>query len=124
MRPHTLLAAALASCVLLAACGPAGETTTEPEASGAQSQASARPARINGRPNFNGVWQAMNTAYWNLEGGSAQAVPEFWRLGALFAVPPGQSVVEGGTIPYLPEALEQRTKNRAAWPTNDPETKC
>jgi hypothetical protein len=26
-----------------------------------------RPARIAGRPNFNGIWQALNTAYWNLE---------------------------------------------------------
>ena len=66
----------------------------------------------------------MNTAHWNIEGGPAQAVPELFRLGALFAVPPGQSVVEGGTIPYLPEALEQRNKNRASWPAADPETKC
>ena len=124
MRPHSPLAAALVSCVLLAACGPAGETATESTATGAQSAAAAQPARVNGHPNLNGVWQAMNTAHWNLEGGAAQAVPELWKLGALFAVPPGQSVVEGGTIPYLPEALEQREKNRAAWPANDPETKC
>jgi hypothetical protein len=83
-----------------------------------------KPARIDGHPNLNGVWQAMNTAYWNLEGGSAQAIPSAWKLGALFAVPPGPSVVEGGTIPYLPAALAQRDKNRAAWPANDPETKC
>ena len=124
MRLHSPLAAALASCVLLAACGPAGDTATESTATGAESVATAQPARINGHPNLNGVWQAMNTAHWNLEGGAAQAVPEYWRLGALFAVPPGQSVVEGGTIPYLPEALEQRDKNRVAWPANDPETKC
>ena len=91
---------------------------------GLHGPASATGARINGHPNLNGVWQAMNTAYWNLEGEAAQAVTEFWRLGALFAVPPGQSVVEGGTIPYLPEALEQREKNRASWPAADPETKC
>ena len=34
-----------------------------------------RPARILGRPNFNGVWQALNTAYWNLEGHSAEELP-------------------------------------------------
>ena len=27
--------------------------------------------RINAKPNLNGVWQAMNTAHWNLEGHSA-----------------------------------------------------
>jgi hypothetical protein len=83
-----------------------------------------RPARIGGHPNLNGVWQALNTANWDLEGGSAHAIESQWRLGALMAVPPGQSVVEGGTIPYLPEALEQRKKNRAGWPNTDPEAKC
>src|SRR5687768_9135916 len=97
---------ALASCVLLASCEPGGDAPAPSGQSAAGSQSvAARPAQINGHPNLNGVWQAMNTAYWNLEGGPAQAVPEYWRLGALFAVPPGQSVVEGGTIPYLPEAL-------------------
>jgi hypothetical protein len=27
--------------------------------------ATPRPDRIAGQPNFNGVWQALNTAYWN-----------------------------------------------------------
>jgi hypothetical protein len=123
MKARLVYAAALASVVLIAACQPAGDTA--PEVAGqSASGAEMRPARISGHPNLNGIWQAMNTAYWNLEGGPAQSVPEFWRLGALFAVPPGQSVVEGGTIPYLPEALEQREKNRASWPSADPETKC
>ena len=65
----------------------------------------------------------MNTANWNLEGQSAEAT-EFWQLGALFAIPAGPSVVEGGTIPYLPAALEQRERNKANWPAADPETKC
>lgn len=86
--------------------------------------AEERPARINGKPNLNGVWQAMNTAHWDLEGGSAEPIEAHWRLGALFARPAGQSVVEGGTIPYLPAALEQRERNRASWPAADPETKC
>ena len=125
MRSQLSAAAALVSCVLLAGCTPAGDTaTSESSADAGSTPVAARPARINGHPNMNGVWQAMNTAHWNLEGGPAQAVPEFFRLGALFAVPPGQSVVEGGTIPYLPEALEQRNKNRASWPAADPETKC
>ena len=32
--------------------------------------------------------------------------------GAIGARPPGMSVVEGGTIPYKPEALAKREENR------------
>jgi hypothetical protein len=86
--------------------------------------AQGEPERIDGRPDLNGVWQSLNTAYWNLEAHSAQALPEFWRLGAVGAVPAGRSVVVGGSIPYLPEALAQREQNRAGWPATDPEAKC
>ena len=51
----------------------------------------ARLAQIAGHPNFNGVWQAIGTAHWNLEDHSAAATP-FWQLGAMFAIPAGQSV--------------------------------
>jgi hypothetical protein len=81
------------------------------------------PARIDGHPNLNGVWQAMNTAYWNLEDHSA-AGTQFWQLGAMFAIPAGQSVIEGGSIPYLPQALERREALMADWPATDPEAKC
>jgi hypothetical protein len=83
-----------------------------------------KPVRIAGRPNFNGIWQAMNTAYWDLEGHSAEALNEFWQLGAIAAIPAGQSVVRGGVIPYKPEALAKRDENRAKWPAMDPEAKC
>jgi hypothetical protein len=83
-----------------------------------------RAARIAGRPNLNGIWQALNTAYWNLEGHSPEALKDFWQLGAIGAIPGGQSVVRGGTIPYLPEALKKRNENRAKWPSADPEAKC
>jgi hypothetical protein len=85
--------------------------------------AQPQPERIEGRPNLNGVWQAIGTAYWNVEGHSAQAT-EFWQLGAMGAIPAGQSIVDGGTIPYLPAALTKRGENRAGWPANDPEAKC
>jgi len=89
-----------------------------------------RPARISGHPNLNGVWQALNTAYWNLEAHSVEAMPgspgsnNFWQLGAIAAIPAGRSVVREGTIPYLPEALKKRDANRANWPAADPEAKC
>jgi hypothetical protein len=91
----------------------------------AQSQVQLdRPARISGHPNLNGIWQALNTAYWNLEGHSTEGLNEFWQLGAIAAIPAGQSVVRGGTIPYLPDALKKRNENRAKWPASDPEAKC
>ena len=51
-----------------------------------------RPARIGGRPNFNGIWQAVNTAYWNLENHSAEDLKPFWQMGAIAAIPAGTSV--------------------------------
>jgi len=66
----------------------------------------------------------MNTAYWNLEDHSAEAVNGIWQLGAIVAIPAGQSVVRGGTIPYRPDALATRNENRAKWPAADPEAKC
>ena len=86
--------------------------------------AQTRPEQINGHPNLNGIWQAANTAYWNLEAHSAAALEDFWELGSLGSIPAGQSVVEGGTIPYLPEALAKRDENRAGWPKSDPEAAC
>ena len=83
-----------------------------------------RPARIAGHPNFNGIWQALNTAYWNLESHPAEDLKPFWQLGAIAAIPAGSSVVRGGTIPYRPEALAKRNENRATWPAADPEAKC
>src|SRR6187399_3007157 len=88
--------------------------------------AAPRVARIAGHPNMNGIWQAMGTAYWNLEDHSASAT-QFWQLGAIGAIPAGQSVIvepAGGTIPYLPAALKKRDELRAGWPKSDPEAKC
>ncbi len=74
------------------------------------------------RPDLSGVWQAMGTAHWDLEAHPGRAgVP---ALGALLATPPGRGVVEGGTIPYRPEALAQRARNYERRFTGDPEAKC
>jgi hypothetical protein len=91
---------------------------------GQQSYPLDRPARLYGRPNFNGIWQAMNAANWNLEAHNAEALTDFWKLGAIAAIPAGRSVVREGTIPYLPEALKKRTENRTKFPKDDPEAKC
>ena len=87
--------------------------------------AAARPDRIAGRPNLNGIYQAINTANWNLEDHSASATA-FWQLGAIFAIPAGQTVItdNNGTIPYTPAGLKKRAENQAGWPKTDPEAKC
>ena len=99
-----------------------GQTPAAPTGA-ARQPASTRPARIAGHPNLNGIYQAMGSQFWNLEDHPAQAT-RFWQLGAIGAIPSGKTVVEGGTIPYKPEALKQRDENRAGWPKSDPEAKC
>lgn len=80
--------------------------------------------RLQGKPNLNGIWQAMNSANWDLEAHSARKIEQAWPFGALFAIPAGKSVVVGGKIPYRPEALRMRDGLRAQWPKSDPETFC
>ena len=88
-------------------------------------------------PDLNGIWQALNTANWNIEPHAARAglatvdgptgeVPAaaVLAVGAIAAVPGGSGVVEGGAIPYQTWALEQRQENRANVLTRDPEVKC
>jgi hypothetical protein len=115
-RGATLSAAAIVTAVLLVACQPAAQAPAEP--------AGPQLPRLAGKPDFNGVWQAIGTAYWNIEDHSASGLLEFWQLGAIAAIPAGQSIVEGGTIPYLPAAIAKRDENRAGWPKTDPEAKC
>ena len=72
-------------------------------------------------PDLNGIWQALNTANYDIEmhtashsmqlregpHGPLPAVKTLY-LGAVGAVPPGLGVVKEGKIPYLPEALAKR----------------
>jgi len=83
-----------------------------------------RAARAaDGKPNLNGIWQALNSADWDLEGHAAAKGP-VPSLGAVFAVPPALGVVEGDVIPYLPVAAAKKKANQAAWMQLDPEVKC
>jgi len=123
------LAAAVSLTVAPTAQQGRGNAPAAP-AAGQGRGAAARPATIAGHPNFNGVWQAIGSAHWNLEDHSAAAAgpanAPFWQLGAMFAIPAGQSVVVGGTIPYLPAGLKKRTvlgstatkRSTRSWPTS------
>lgn len=86
-------------------------------------QAYKGPRAPDGKPNFNGIWEALNTANWDIEDHAARMGPVV-ALGAAFSVPPGRGVVEGNEIPYLPEAAAKKKENAKNWMTEDPEVKC
>jgi hypothetical protein len=86
---------------------------------------------------LNGIWQALNEANYDLEAhvarpalalrpgpyGPVPAAPVL-ALGAVGAVPPGLGVVEGGDIPYTPDARARKKDNQEHWLERDPEIKC
>ena len=78
---------------------------------------------FDGHPDLSGIWQTISTANWDLEDHPAAPGP-FFQLGAVGAIPSGQGVVEGGTIPYKPEALKQKQENLKNRWKDDPEVKC
>jgi hypothetical protein len=124
----TLLAVALAAAVAgalvsLAVSRNAGPTTYLVERT------------ADGKPELSGIWQVLNEANWDVEAHGTRAAPYPELLGAWLAQPAGQGVVEGGPLPYRPEALARRQENftnRLTRPTTlelnettgDPEAKC
>jgi len=112
------IAAVSAAAVALTIVTVSGQTRPAAPA------AAARPARMpDGKPNLNGIWQAVNAANWDIEDHDARQGPVV-ALGASFSVPPGMGIVEGGKIPYRPEALAKKKENQANWLASDPEIKC
>jgi len=91
---------------------------------GFAANAQDKVARLaGGKPDLNGIWQAMGSAHWNLEPHNAAAGP-LLKMGALGAIPGGLGIVEGGRIPYTPQALAKRAENKAQWLERDPLVKC
>ncbi len=141
LKKLQLLSAAIAVSFL--ACTPDDSQGTSapspamtPTAS-AQTNSNAIPRTPDGKPDLNGIWQVLTTANNNLEPAPPRAAfamvpgdfvpvpaPEVVALGAVGSVPASEGVVEGGYIPYKPEALAQRDENRENWLTRDPEIKC
>jgi hypothetical protein len=117
-----VIATALAVCVASAAVA---------------AQPAKGPRTKDGKPDLNGIWQAMNSANFDLEPHAARAAmamvpgqfvpvpaPQVVALGAVGSVPAGLGIVEGETIPYTPAALAKRKENQANWLELDPEVKC
>ena len=114
---------------------------TVPATAIAQSKAAAQStatARIAGKPDFSGIWQSNNTAYWDLQTHQSRPmVPHpgltanstvlgapVLALGAIGWIPAGVGVVEGEDIPYLPWAAARKKENQEHWLDRDPEIKC
>ena len=88
-----------------------------------QAPAYKAPRTADGKPNLSGIWQAINSADWDIQGHAARSGPVV-ALGAIGAVPAGLSVVEGDEIPYQPAAAAKKKENFEHWLTLDPEVKC
>lgn len=71
------------------------------------------PRTPDGNPDLQGVWQALNTAVWDIQDHSSQ-----WGM------PAGQGVVVGNDLPYQASALEKRQTNYENRLTDDPEANC
>jgi hypothetical protein len=117
---------AVTAVVVLASLGPITGQTRAPNI-----------PRLNGKPDMNGIWQALNTANWDIQAHNAKpalamrpgpVVPvpakDVIAFGAVGSVPAGLGIVEGDEIPYRPEALAKKKENEANWLQRDPEIKC
>ena len=111
--------------------------------SGQQKPAAGAPAARNvprlasGKPDLNGDLAddehrelgprgAYGEAALAMRPGPIVPVPakEVLAFGAVGSVPAGMGVVEGGEIPYTPEARKKKEENQANWLQRDPEIKC
>ena len=134
--------AAMYIAVALVAAVAGGILTMSSVRLSGQANRPERPERIEGRPNFSGIWQANNEANWDLESHAARPAmiaqpgvypyeyarlpaPPVVALGAVASVPGSLGVVQGdGRIPYTPEALVRKQENVENWVDRDPEIRC
>jgi hypothetical protein len=113
----TLVVAGAASALI----GALLALTAAPSAGQERKYRASRTA--DGKPDLNGVWQAVNTANWDIQDHDQRQGP-LLQLGAAFSVPAGEGVVVGNEIPYQAWALAKKKENAEQWLKRDPEIKC
>jgi hypothetical protein len=133
-----LIGAVVVGAGLHIAVAPAAAQSAQTPPSAGQFPAYRAP-RLPGtnEPNLNGIWQALTSADWDVQGHDAQPGLHPELEGTYDAQPAGQSIVEGGEIPYKPEMLAKKRANfekravvdvigeGADWyASGDPELKC
>jgi hypothetical protein len=101
------------STALTLAGGQAPAPAPRPAAQTPRAASAAMPRTPEGKPDFSGIWQAMNTAAWDIQDHNSS-------LASYLGVPPGRGVVEGNALPYKPEALKQKQKNYENRDKEDP----
>ena len=107
-----VVAAVLATTFMLVA-EPAAEQSTDYRAE----------RTADGRPNLNGIWQAIGASHHDIEGHAARPGPVV-EMAALGAIPGGLGIVVGGEIPYTAAARAQQQENMEYWLDRDPAVKC
>jgi hypothetical protein len=85
------VAAVVALAMLVSASATAG---------GQDVQSKVIPRSVDGKPDFSGFWQVLNSADWDIE-------PHHARPGT----PAGFGIVVDGPLPYRTDALEKRREN-------------
>jgi hypothetical protein len=134
-----LVSVVVAALVLAAGALWFLQTTTTSQSAGSRAFQPARTA--DGKPDLNGIWQALNTANFDIQDHAARPAlalmpaaarsgvpglvrathvelphPSVRSLGAVGGVPAGESVVEGNEIPYQPWAAERKKENAVPVP--------
>ncbi len=110
MKNHLIALATAASATMAMLAFTAGHSSGQAPAG---APAYRVPRTPFGQPDLQGVWQAVNTANWNIQDHSAE-------LG----MPAGLGVVEGNEIPYQPWALAKKQENYKNRATTDTEANC
>src|SRR5580765_3729115 len=121
---------------IVAAAGGALVATWATPLAGQAPAAYRAPRTSDGKPDLNGIWQALNEANYDLEMHMARAAMQLrpgpygpvpaaavLPFGAVGSVPPGMGVTDG-PLPYKPEALAKKKDNQEHWVERDPEIKC